>query len=384
MENNQTIIWMIDSLGHGGAEQLMPSILKNLNKAGYNIRVCALQVKSGNPIAAELERLDLPVDQLQIPNLRHPYNLFRILRYLQMHRPQILHTQLEFADILGGISAKILRIPVISTLHTLDTIEEPLNTATWRLKLRWFILKKITDLIISVSEKTREHHIQTAKFNPEKIITIYNGVELEKFRKTLNRQNANIRQELNIPTDSKIILTVAVLREPKGIQFMLNSLPEIRKRHPNTHYLIVGEGTHKAHLLNIVKSLGLEKNVTFAGHRNDIPALMHASQLFVLPTLIDALPTVLIEAMAAELPIVASNVGGIPEIIEDRVNGLLVPAGDPKKLTEACLMLLENKKISNELVQAGGQIIRKRFDIKVQVDHLISCYEGLISSYGKR
>jgi hypothetical protein len=108
MDKQKPIIWMIDRLGPGGAEQLMPTILTNLAKEGFIIRVCVLRVRHGNPIAHELERLGLPVDLVLVPNLRHPLNLFRILRYLRKHRPQILHTQLEFSDILGTIAAKLL------------------------------------------------------------------------------------------------------------------------------------------------------------------------------------------------------------------------------------------------------------------------------------
>ena len=140
MDNKRPVIWMIDGLGPGGAEQLMPTILKHLMQTGLNLRVCALQVKHGNPIGSELERLGLPIDLILIPNLRHPLNLFRILRYLKLHNPELLHTQLEFSDILGTIAAKILRIPTVSTLHTLDVSEET-GTATWRLKLRWLILR---------------------------------------------------------------------------------------------------------------------------------------------------------------------------------------------------------------------------------------------------
>jgi glycosyltransferase involved in cell wall biosynthesis len=384
MDKNRPILWMIDGLGPGGAEQLMPSILKTLAIAGYKIRICALQIKHENPIAGDLERLGLPVDLLLIPNLRHPFNLFRILRYLQFHRPQILHTQLEFSDILGGVAARILRIPVVSTLHTLDTSEEPgRKTATWRLKLRWSVLRKLTDRVIAVSQKTRSHHIQVAGIDASKIITIYNGIDLVKFNKPAQERHGIIKQGFGIPPDRKVIITVAVLRELKGIQFMIQSLPAIRNRIPNVHYLIVGEGNYKTQLLQLVASLDIEDNVTFAGHRTDIPALLHCSDLFVLPTLIDALPTVLIEALAAGIPIVASDVGGIPEIVKDTVNGLLVPAGDPIGLAEACVRILENQSLSDKLVSFGAQVAQERFNIKVQADQLIKCYEELLASYEK-
>ena len=144
MDKNRPIIWMIDSLGPGGAEQLMPTILKHLMDAGFNIRVCILQVRLGNPIASELERIGLPVDFVPVPNLRHPFNIIRILTYLRSQRPQIVHTQLEFSDVLGTLGAKILGIPSVSTLHTLDSFTDK-RSASWRLGLRWFVLRMFCD-----------------------------------------------------------------------------------------------------------------------------------------------------------------------------------------------------------------------------------------------
>jgi len=378
MDKTRPIIWMIDSLGPGGAEQLMPTILKNLKQAGFNIRICALQIRAGNPIASELERLELPVDLIPIPNLRQPFNLVHILRYLRLHRPQLLHTQLEFADILGTLAAKILGIPSVSTVHTLDVFPEK-KSAWGRMKLRWFLLGKFCDRVIAVSEKTRLHYLQSGGLPSDKVITLYNGVDISRFKIMDATQTAKLKQELHLPLNSKIIITVAVLREPKGIQFMIRALPAILEQCPDVHYLIVGDGEHGAALTDLVTALAIKNHVTFAGHRTDIPDLLACCDIFVLPTLKDALPTVLIEALAAERPIVASNVGGVPEIIENGVNGLLVSPGDPSKLTEACLKLLKDNELSRQIVLAGSKTVRQRFNIGSQIEQLSKLYEELTS-----
>ena len=379
MDKKRPIIWMIDSLGPGGAEQLMPTILKNLKQAGFNIRICALQIRAGNPIASELERLGLPVDLIQIPNLRQPLNLFRILRYLRLHRPQLLHTQLEFADILGTVAAKILGMPSVSTVHTLDVFPEK-KSAWGRMKLRWFLLGKLCDRVIAVSEKTRQHYLQSGGLPHDKVITLYNGVDISRFKNIDANQIAKLKQALHLPLNSKVIITVAVLREPKGIQFMIRALPAILEQCPEVHYLIVGDGQHSASLVDLVAALTIKDRVTFAGHRTDIPDLLACCDIFVLPTLKDALPTVLIEALAAGKPIVASDVGGVPEIIENGVNGLLVSPGNPLKLAEACLKLLKNHELSMQMVLAGSETVRKHFDIDSQIKQLSTLYEELTSN----
>ena len=378
MDKRRPIIWMIDSLGPGGAEQLMPTILKNLQQAGFNIRVCALQIRAGNPIASELQRLGLPVDLIPIRNLRQPLNLIHILRYLRLHRPQLLHTQLEFADILGTLAAKLLGIPSVSTVHTLDVFPEK-KSAWGRMKLRWFLLGRFCDRVIAVSEKTRRHYLQAGGLPQDKVITLYNGVDRSRFRKMDETQTVKLRKELQLPISSQIIMTVAVLREPKGIQFMIRALPAILEQRPDVHYLIVGDGVHRAVLSDLAADLGIKNHVTFAGHRTDIPDLLACCDIFVLPTLKDALPTVLIEALAAGKPIIASNVGGVPEIIENGVNGLLVAPGEPSKLVEACLRLLKDNELSRQIILAGSETVRQRFDIDTQIEQLSRMYEEFTS-----
>jgi glycosyltransferase involved in cell wall biosynthesis len=378
MDKTRPIIWMIDSLGPGGAEQLMPTILKNLQQAGFNIRVCALQIRAGNPIASELQRLGLPVDLIPIRNLRQPLNFIHILRYLRLHRPQLLHTQLEFADILGTLAAKILGIPSVSTVHTLDVFPEK-KSAWGRMKLRWFLLGRFCDRVIAVSEKTRRHYLQAGGLPHDKVITLYNGVDISRFNKMDETQTVKLRKELQLPLSSQIIMTVAVLREPKGIQFMIRALPAILEQCPDVHYLIVGDGVHRAALSDLVAGLAIKDHVTFAGHRTDIPDLLACCDIFVLPTLKDALPTVLIEALAAGKPIIASNVGGVPEIIEDEVNGLLVAPGEPSKLVEACLRLLKDNELSRQIILAGSETVRQRFNIDTQIEQLSRMYEELTS-----
>lgn len=383
MDKKRPIIWMIDSLGPGGAEQLMPTILTHLKDTGFNIRVCTLQVRLGNPIAFELERIGLPVDLVHIPNLRHPLNIFRILEYLRFHRPQIVHTQLEFSDILGTLAAKILGIPTVATLHTLDGFTDK-HSASWRLKLRWFILRVFCDRIIAVSEKTRIHHLESGKLGSDQVITLYNGVDILRFKNTNESQRIHLKQALNLPLDGPIIITVAVLRQPKGIQNMIRALPAILEIIPNAHYLIVGDGAYGASLRDLVATFNIQNRVTFAGHRTDIPALLACSDLFVLPTLKDALPTVLIEALAAEKPIVASDVGGVPEIIENEVNGLLVPPDDPSSLAKACLQMMKNQEQTKQIILAGSEIVKQRFSIDVQIEKLSKVYEELSTSHGSQ
>ena len=370
------ILWIIDGLGHGGAERMTLFIMQKFDRSKFDLRVCALQVKQGNPIAYELARLGIPVDLLQIPNLRHPLNLPKIYSYIKKHKPDIVHTQLEFANVLGNIAAAMLGIPSVATMHTLGAPQQ--GTEYWRGQVEWASLKYFCTRIISVSESAKAHHIEHGNIPANKMVTIYNGIDLSRFRP--NGQNGNaIRTALRIPDGSFVLLTVAVLREPKGIQYMLEAMPDILRDAPNTHYLIVGEGDFGDQLKALAKSLGVEDHVTFAGQRNDIPDVLQAGDIFVLPTLIDALPTVLIEAMAVRKAIVASNVGGVPEIVEHGKNGLLVEPAKPQQLVESCLRLIKHGEIREAMAESGFQIAHSKFNIENQVNTISDTYEELIN-----
>ncbi|MCF6278637.1 MAG: glycosyltransferase, partial [Anaerolineales bacterium] len=309
------IIWMIDGLGSGGAEHLMPILLSNINSTHFKQRVCTLQVKDGNPVASELEALGIPVDLVHIPNLRHPQNLKKILRYLRKQRPDILHTQLEFSNILGNFASSLLGIPSVSTLHTLNTPQTG-ERAYWRHQLMLKSLRYFSERIIAVSESTRQHHIQTGGLPPSKIVTIHNGINLHPFAPSPS-PSKSLRKSLKIPVASRVLVTVAVLREAKGIQYMLQALPHILAKIPNIIYLVVGDGTYANKLTSLAESLNITEYIRFTGYRNDVAPLLALGEIFILPTLNDAFPTVLLEAMAAKKSLIASNVGGVPEILHD-------------------------------------------------------------------
>ncbi len=376
------IILLIDALGMGGAERLLTIYLKHFDTNRFNLRVCTLGVKEGNPLAKDIQELGIPVDTVPVPYLRDLSALPRLVRYLRQQQADLLHTQLEFADTLGSAAAKIVGIPTVSTLHTFD--DPPKGTRLyWRLKLRWWVLRNLFDRVIAVSEGTRRHHMELGKLAPNRVITMYNGIELSRFGNGDETSRRLARETLGIPPDAPVLITVAVLRPPKGIQYLIEALPTILKAVPNLHYLIVGSGEHEATLKTLAQERGVAKQVIFTGVRHDIPELLAVSDLFVLPTLGDALPTVLAEAMAAQKPIVASEVGGVPEMVEHGRNGLLVPPADSAALADACLQIIQNPDLARQMAAAGYDIVEQRFNISKQAHRLGDLYQEILTERGK-
>ena len=370
---------MIDGLGMGGAERLTIPYLRYLANEGFRPRVCVLQERQGNPFAKALTQMGIPVDRVPVNYLRDLTAIPRLVRYLRTHRTTLVHTQLEFSNTLGNIAAKLLRLPSLCTLHTIDEPARGTNTSR-RLNVMLWSLRYFCDRVITVSEELRKHHLALSKAAPGSVITLYNGIDQSPYRKLDKEKRAAVREELGIPLAAPLMLTVAVLREPKGIQYMLEAMPIILQAIPEAYYLIVGDGTYRSALEQISDNLNISGRVIFAGYREDIPGLLSTSDVFVLPTLTEALPTVLAEAMATGLPIIASAVGGIPEMVDDQINGILLPPKDSKKLAAACIRVLGNPREAHEMGTKGRVIAATKFDIQEQARHLGLVYEELLKA----
>ncbi|MCA9964962.1 MAG: glycosyltransferase [Anaerolineales bacterium] len=373
-----TIITLIDGLGMGGAERLLIPYLRYLQANGFALRVCALQERHGNPLAAEVAALGVPVDLLPVPYLRDITAVPRLIAYFRQHQADLVHTQLELANTLGTVAAAMLRLPTVCTLHTIDELQPGSKTAR-RIRLMWWVLRHFCQRIVAVSEETRQHHIATAKFAPAQVVTLYNGIDLSHFEpRDLACQTA-VRTTLKIPAHAKLLTTVAVLRQPKGIQFMLDAMPAVLTAVPDAHYLIVGDGDYRPELEAQMAQLAIDERVHFAGQRRDVADLLAASDLFVLPTLTDALPTVLMEAMALHLPLLATAVGGVPEMVQNGYNGLLVPPGSASQLAQATIALLQDEAKRREMGENGRLLVEQKFNIQRQAAELASLYRTLLS-----
>jgi glycosyltransferase involved in cell wall biosynthesis len=371
------ILFLIDSLGMGGAERMLVTYLSHLDTVRFEPRVCVFNIREGNPIASDIQRLGIPVDLLPIHRIRDLKGLVRLVRYLHQYHINLVHTQLETVTVLGGIAARVVGIPAVHTLHTFD---DPNLGIRGRLRARLvrFSLRHFHDIVIAVSDAVNRYEVLRGGLSAAHIVTLYNGIDIARFTPEAQTSRAIIRQALGVPAEVPLIVTVAVLRREKGIQYLIEAWPEIISSIPEAYCLIVGEGEYEDTLKMLTKNYGVANRVLFAGARSDIPELLGSSDLFVLPTLGDVLPTVLAEAMAMRLPIVASEVGGIPEMVEHTKNGLLIPPADPSRLAKACIQLLRNPHEAQSMGRVGQEIAEIRFNVLRQVRKLEEIYMKLI------
>lgn len=369
---------MIDSLGRGGAEHLLSTYAPELTRQGINVRVVVLQERDGNPAAARLQAEGVPVELVSLDKLRRVDQIRSAIRRLRVLGPDVIHAHLEASTVLAGIAGLVLRVPTVATLHTREHPER-FDRASARLWLRNQLLIAAYDRVICLSETleddARRHGLRRAA-----LTSIGNGIDVGQFDRTKRRPTSHIRAELGIPLSAQLIVSVAVLRAQKGIDRLMRAMVEARTVMPDLSLLIVGDGEERDQLERLSGDLGLSDAVTFTGFRDDVADLLGASDLFVLPTLWDALPTVVMEAMAAGLPIVASRVGGLPDMVQDGIEGVLVSPNNEEELVSAISSILGDDGLHQDMATAARQRAESEFSLAGQVAKLATLYQDLVAA----
>jgi len=373
------VLYLIDSLGQGGAEHLLVRYLEALPRAGVDPAVVVIQDRDGNPLAGAISELGVPLENLHIDRLRRRGALARVGAAIDRASPDLVHTQLEFSNILGTIAARRRGIPAVATLHTLDR-PRPWSRDAVRFRLMARVLATRASRVIAVSHSAAQHFTNRSGAGRRLVTTLHNGIELERFLRPHPGAAARLRSDLGVPETSRFVVTVAVLRPPKGIDDLIAALPGVVLGVPDTHLVVVGDGPARPDLEQAVAAHGVAGRVHFLGHRADVDEVLAAADVFVLPSHTEALPTVLIEAMAAGLPVVATTVGGIPEMVERGSSALLVPPHQPELLAEAITRVLTSPLQAAAMGTAGRRLARTRFDLNRQVGSLVDEYRRVIAT----
>ena len=365
------ILHIINSLGIGGAEVQLINLIRNLDDSNFSSTVCC--VASGGPLANELEKLGINVVVLGQKRKFDPRVLLPLYRFMKKEHVDIVHTHLSRANLWGRIAARLAGVPVIiTTEHGLNLWKNSIHITVNR------ILSEFTDQIIAVSDAGKRIRIQRERIKPKKLVTIHNCVDLRLFDKASDFHN-DVRQEFGIGLDEPIVGFVGRLLEVKGIRYLIESIVELKAAIPTVKLLIVGDGPLKGSLEDYAQKLELTDQVIFAGYRSDIPQVLNAMNVFVLPSLREDLPLSLIEAMAMRKPVVATNVGGNPEVVIDGETGILVPPKDATALAKAISRILLDEQLALRMGLSGRQRVENLFSADAVVARIQLIYNRFIS-----
>ena len=310
-------------------------------------------------------RLEKEIGSLGIPVKVFPENLWgsgkiflELIREFKKSNIQIVHTHKYKDTILAAPAAKFCGIPhVVRTVHGL---REPFgglqafNMSCYE-AIERTVHRFCVDVIIGVSSQIESKY--KAQGEVSKVTCIRNGIDLAG--KPVQTDRWRTRKELSVDSETCLIGTVGRLTPVKGIPYLLDAARILLRQGANVKVLVVGDGSIRQDLLAQARNLGVGERVVFLGHREDTDVLLQALDIFVLPSLSEGIPMALLEAMAASRPIVASRVGGIPEIIEDGVEGFLVESMDVNNLAERCRRLIESPDVARSMSAEGQKTSRK-------------------------
>ena len=349
------MLHIITRFDKGGSAENTYLTLIGLSRAGYDLILVtgpSDESQSGErereAVRANLERAEragIRIVRIRglVRNMKPGGDLsafLELLRVVRVEKPRIVHTHTSKAGILGRWAAWLCRVPVIVHTphgHVFWGYFGPLETKLYVTLEK--ITARITDRIIALTGQERDDHLRFRVAPPEKFVTIHSGVDLSRFDAALY-DRSKIRIELDIPPGDLVVGTAGRLTPVKGHVHLIAAAAKILAVHPDTTFVLLGDGELKGRLIEQAEALGLAGKVRFPGWRPDVAAVMSAFDVFALPSLNEGMGRVLVEAMALSRPVVASRTGGITDLVEDGRNGLLVPPGDAGALADAILRLL--------------------------------------------
>ena len=363
---------MIHSLRPGGAEDLLVELGRGAAEHGIEMTVISLMTVADDSIPAELRDAGVHVEVLGLSNRWDPRGLPKGKNAIKAAAPDIIHTHSKHADLVGAFASRRLGIPMVSTLHIVESVSNPLARAK-----RWsasFARRYVADLTIAVSDAQREWYLRELGADPARVVTLHNGVRDHPSVDAATR--ASCREALGVPSDHLLALTVALMRPGKGHAELLAAARAIGSDAGIT-FVLAGDGDLRSTFEHAAATPNIAR-VVFAGYRRDVARLLASCDLVIHPSLADALPTALIHALAAERPIIASRVGGIPEIVTEDA-GLLVAPGDVEGLVDAIETLAADPDLRSALGARARERYEGEFEVSRWMNGLRALYERVLT-----
>ncbi|WP_405080391.1 glycosyltransferase [Paenibacillus chitinolyticus] len=330
---NIRIMFVITGLGVGGAEMMLYRLVKDLQKKGHSIIVVSLL--EGGEIAAKIEQAGVEVVSLKMRNKFAIGSIPKFLKIIKSFRPDIIHSFMFHANVLSRIVSRLTRGPVVISSIRNTVFGGELRESIMRFTDPW------SDATTIICKLAAARMIQERIVPEKKLHVIYNGINPEPFICPNAQKRNQIRSSLGISSAEQLILSVGRLEEQKGYPTAIKAAALLAEWGLNFRWIIAGEGILRESLEGLVLEHKLEDRIKFIGVRNDVNELQWAADIYVLSSYWEGLPGVVIEAMAASVPIVCTKVGGAPELVEHEVNGLLCEERNEEDLAIKLKTMLE-------------------------------------------
>ena len=309
--------------------------------------------------------------------------LMNLIFFLKKNRYHIVHTHNSKAGFLGRLAAKFAGVPVI--VHTVHGFAFHDQEPIWRQNLFRNLERRASrwcDKMIFISQPLIDWALREGVVTEDKAVKIYSGIELDQFGPVTEDTKNRIRSKWRIGHEDVVIGVVSKLWEGKGHAILIKAFKELRKEIKDIRLVIVGEGYIYNELRNLVHMLGLKDSVLFTGFQMDVSEIIATFDVAVLPSFFEGMGRVLLEAMAMEKPVVASRVGGIPDLVEHCVNGFLVSPGDVLELSNTIKKIVRDKKLAHEMGKKGRKRITEQFSAEAMVQSIEKVYNECLNAKG--
>ena len=353
-------------LAIGGLQQVVVNICKTIDRDMFDISVLCL--RNLGDFAPEIKEMGINVRLL--PQKRNGVDYFAFLKVAKIlldEKIDVIHTHNTQPFIDGTLGALLTGVKTI--VHTDHSREYPDKR---RYMFSEWLMSRFAYKMVGVSEPTRQDLIKYEKISPKRVITIINGIDGSKFFTGIDKERK--KKELGITNGGPIIGLGVRLSKQKGITYLLQAMPEIIKAYPDITLVIAGEGDYGERLKREARDRGIDKNVVFIGPRLDMPEVLKLFDLYVLPSLWEGLPMVLLEAMAAGCPVVATNVGGNYMAIQHGENGSLIEPKNPALLASEVIRVLGNEELRMNYARNGIELFKKKFSAEVMTQQYQKLY----------
>ncbi|BCB97292.1 glycosyl transferase group 1 [Dissulfurispira thermophila] len=359
-----TILHTESSTGWGGQENRTLQESIGLKKLGARVIILCQSDSSLSKIAAA-EGIEV-----RTCKMKKSYDIFAIQYILKLIRDQnidVINTHSGRDSFLAGIAGRLSkRKPIIVRTRHLAL---PITSK--------FTYNVLPHKVVTVSEYVRQYLIN-AGIPKDKVVAIPTGINITRFDS--KKAHGSLRQELGLKTNTPIVGTIAILRKKKGHHILLDAIPLILQKIPDVVFVFAGDGPQKENIMNKITNMGLSDKVFMLGLRNDIPEILKSIDLFVLPTLQEALGTSFIEAMAMGKPVVGTDVGGVGEVIKDGINGYLVEPNNPLVLADAVIKILEDREKAIAMGIEGREIVEQNYTVEKMCEKMYALYSSLLAA----
>lgn len=351
--------------GLGGQEKRILSELTGMAKRGHYV---ALACREHARIKNEAEKLSIDVFALPMKRIYDIKSIMRLAKIIKKMRFDIVNTHSGVDSWIGGISAKIAGVPaLIRTRH--------LNIPLKRNILNF--IHYLPDMYITCGENMRKNLVHNCGFSAEKVVSIPTGVSDDFFE---IKKDLDLKLKYGLKRDSIVVTNVGILRSVKGHEVTLKAVKNVVKKFPNAVFFFAGDGPRREYLEKMVNELDISSHVVFAGFVDNIKEIYSFSDVVVLSSWSEGLPQSILQAMAAGVPVVATKVGGVPEVIKHEKTGILVDAGDYEALAKGIIKILENSCIASDFVKNARELIKNGHSICLMLDRIESLYAELLKN----